>query len=56
MDFCADILLDMDLCTFALSVSGMGFGGAGLNLSAAFNVPAPKIKAKTVKAILNLSK
>ena len=38
------------------ALSGMSFGAAELNLSAAFNTPAPKIKAKTVKAILNLSK
>ena len=53
MDFCADILLEEDFCMFALS--GMGFGAAELNLSAAFSAFAPKIKAKTVKAILNLS-
>ena len=47
------VLSEENLCSFALS--GMGFGAAELNLSAAFNVPAPKIKAKTVKAILNLS-
>ena len=29
---------------------------AELNLSAAFSASAPKIKAKTAKAILNLSK
>lgn len=38
-----------------LALSGMCFGAAELNLSAAFNVSVLKTKAKTVKAILNLS-
>ena len=54
MDCCAYVLSGADLRVFALSERDCC--EAELNLSAAFNVSALKIKAKTVKAILNLSK
>ena len=54
MDCCTLVLSGVDLCMFALSE--MGFGAVELNLSAAFNISVLKIKAKTVKVILNLSK